>query len=62
MAGPPLRSARFVGESAAVTRDDHDDFGGGTELGSVMGEGKEIYLTGGPHGQRETHRVGRYRD
>ena len=35
---------------------------GETELRSVMGEGKEIYLTGGPHGQRETHRVGRYRD
>ena len=49
MAGPPLRSARFVGESAAVIRDDHDDFGGETELGSVMGEGKEINLTGGSY-------------
>jgi hypothetical protein len=49
MAGPPPRSARFVGESAAVIRDDHDDFGGGTELGSVMGEGKEINLTGGSY-------------
>jgi hypothetical protein len=47
MAGPPPRSARFVEESAAIIRDDHDDFSGGTELGSVMGEGKEINLTGG---------------
>ena len=49
MAGPPPRSARFVGESAAVIRDNHGDFGGGTELGSVMGEGKEINLTGGSY-------------
>ena len=49
MVGPPPRSTHFVGESAAAIRDDHGDFGGGTELGSVMGEGKEINLTGGSY-------------
>jgi hypothetical protein len=59
MVGPPPRSACFVGESAAAIRDDHGDFSGGTELGSVMGEGKEINLTAGSYRSESEERARR---